>query len=172
MPQNEKESGARKERIRELLREAFADVPCPYKEVDIDGLNHEIYHEVCKELNVLTSEGVHFYLPRILEDFLDCETNQSASSEELNLVVRYLNGNWNESGFEWLRDHAGEDVFDAAVKEQKHLSEQKEKTFAHFNNDQALAIHAWLLFVRNSQKTGIHLRELDGAINYWEKRSR
>jgi len=159
-----------KEDIRALLRKAFANVPCPYKEVNTARLGHDAFRKLRTELNLFTPEAVQFYLPRVLEDLLDTHTNDPVNSEDSDAVVRYLNGLCSTSDFEWLKEYGGEGAFKAASDEQTQLRHRKAVEFAIITNKQAFAIHQWLLLAQSWEDLILQPKEVEGAIAYWKER--
>lgn len=135
-----------KERIRRMLKEAFADVPCPYEEEACGPMFHEEAVALRENFYNLTPEQLQYDLPYLLEDLLDTHTGDDIETEEAESLIMQL------------------DPFssnDAVVRSIRL------KQFANFTREQAQAICEWLRLARTWNDLRIFVKDVDTAIDYW-----
>jgi hypothetical protein len=147
------ENGENKERIRRMLREAFASVPCPdaFKEADSCG---PVIHDVCLELRRdfynYEPEEIHYMLPSILEDLMDTRTGDDIETEDAEFLIFQLNPYGIES---------------------KLVREIGLEQFANFTQEQARAVCEWLRMARTWSDLEMFTNYVDAAIEYWCQRT-
>jgi hypothetical protein len=137
------------EHVRKLLREAFANVPCPdiFKEKDSCG---PMIHAVCLELRRdfynYEPEEIQYMLPSLLEDLMDTRTGDDIETDDAERLVLQLDPFW-------LDDEV--------------IRKVKLKQFANFTREQSRAVCEWLLLAREWEDLKRFTHWVDAAINYW-----
>lgn len=139
-----------KERVRRMLKEAFANVPCPYEKDACGLMFHEEAVVLRSDFYNLTPEQIHYDLPHILEDLMDTRTGDEIETEDAEYLVMQLNP-------------MGSD--DAVVR--RIRLEQ----YANFTRDQAQAVCEWLRLARTWQDLKRFTEWTDAAIDYWHRRA-
>jgi hypothetical protein len=144
-----KEPEERLERVRKLLKDAFADVPCPdsFRKANACG---PVIHEVCLELRRdfynYEPEEIHYMLPYVLEDIMYTRTGDDIATRDAEFLVMQLDPLGSDSDI---------------------VREVKLKQFADFTQRQALALCEWLRFARTWNDLRLHIDVVDAAIAYW-----
>jgi hypothetical protein len=139
-----------KERVRHLLREAFADV----RHYGFDRLEmpHEEYVQVRDELFLFRPEDLHYFIPLVLEELLDIHTGDGPRIEYIEYVL-------------WVLDK----------KNIGFLSEESRRRaqndFSYFTRDQARAVYEWLVYAQDWEEWCYDSDSLEGALEYWNKRA-
>jgi hypothetical protein len=139
----------RQERVRRMLREAFADVQCPktFKEADACG---PVLHEVMLELRLnfynYEPDEIHYLLPFILEDMMDTRTGDDIETDDAERLVLQL------------------DPFqiDTAIVRKVSLEQ-----FANFTPQQSHAVCEWLRLARTWNDLERFTDWVDAATRYW-----
>lgn len=141
------------EGVRRMLREAFADVPCP-KAFKNAGACCPVSHEVCLELRRdfynYEPEEIQYMLPSILEDAMDTRNGDDIETEDVERLVLQLDPLW-------LDDEVVRGV--------------KLKQFRNFTQQQAQVICEWLRFARTWNDLRMFTEWVDAAIAYWHDRA-
>lgn len=137
------------ERVRRMLRQAFAEVPCPntFKEAgDCGPLLHDVSLELRRDFYNYEPEEIHYLLPLILEDMMDTRTGDDIETDDAERLVLQLDPM----------------QLDNALVRKVSLEQ-----FANFTPQQRQAICEWLRFARmwNDLKRFTHW--VDAAIRYW-----
>ncbi len=137
--------------LRKHLTEAFADVPCPYPE--LENLDHVKLLELSLDLSGLLNKSFHYVLPRVLEDILNYGPGL-VSDLEFEEVIHNLN------------------VLSVLPEGRSGLIEQKKARFNSFTPEQIAALTEWLLTVRdwNEGTVMVTLEDIDTALTYWTER--
>lgn len=135
-----------KERVRRMLKEAFADVPCPYEEDACGQMFHEEAVELRENFYNLTPEQLQYDLPYLLEDLLDTHTGDDIETENVEYLVMQLNPLGGGS----------------AVSRRTQL-----ERFENFTREQAQAICEWLRLARTWNDLRLFTKEADAALDYW-----
>lgn len=138
-----------KERVRRMLREAFADVERPEWHKEFEE-NKPVSHEQCVEFRTflphLPPEDRQYFLPRVLEDLLDTHTGDDVETEGAEFVLMELNGSDDKNiGFEYI--------------------------YARFTHEQAQAICEWLRLARTWSDLNLFTKYVDSAHSYWCRRA-
>jgi hypothetical protein len=118
------------ERVRRMLSQAFAEVPCPssFQSAGACGpLSHDVSLELRRDFYNYEPEEIHYLLPLILEDMMDTRTGDDIETDDAERLVLQLDPFW---------------LDDAVVR--KVSLEQ----FANFTPKQAQAVCEWLRFAR------------------------
>jgi hypothetical protein len=137
------------ERVRRMLRQAFAEVPCPstFKEADDCGpLSHDVSLELRRDFYNYEFEEIHYLLPMILEDMMDTRTGDDIETDDAERLVLQLDPFW--------LDEAG-------------VRKVKLEQFANFTPEQAQAVCEWLRFARAWNDLKRFTDWVDAAIRYW-----
>jgi hypothetical protein len=145
--------GKEEERVRKMLREAFANVPCPddYKAAGECGpLVHEVGLELRKSFYNYEPEEIHYMLPSILEDLMDTRTGDDIETEDAERLIMQLDPLF----------------LDDAVVRKVRLQQ-----FADFTPEQARAVCEWLRLARTWEDLSRFTDWVDAAIGYWCKRA-
>lgn len=137
------------ERVRRMLGQAFADVPCP-PTFENAGACGPVTHEVCLELRRdfynYEPEEIQYMLPSILEDMMDTRTGDDIETDDAERLVLQLDPFW----------------LDDAVIRKVQLDQ-----FANFTPQQRRAICEWLRFARTWNDLKRFTHWVDAAIGYW-----
>jgi len=137
------------EHVRRMLREAFAEVPCPdtFKEANACG---PVIHEVCLKLRRdfynYEPEEVQYMLPFVLEDLINSRTGDDIETEDAERLIMQLDPLRNDS--ELVRGNCIEQ-------------------FANFTAEQSRAVCAWLRLARSWKDLALFTDWVDAAIRYW-----
>jgi hypothetical protein len=145
--------GEEEERIRKMLRDAFANVPCPddYEaEGECGSLVHEVGLELRKSFYNYEPEEIHYMLPSILEDLMDTRTGDDIETEDAERLIMQLDPV----------------ISDSAVVRKVQLQQ-----FADFTPEQARAVCEWLRLARTWEDLSRFTDWVDSAIGYWCKRA-
>ena len=137
------------ERLRRMLRQAFAEVPCPntFKEAgDCGPLLHDVSLELRRNFYNYEPEEIHYLLPFILEDMMDTRTGDDIETDDAERLVLQLDPFW--------LDEPG-------------VRKVKLEQFANFRPQQRLAICEWLRFARLWNDLKRFTDWVDAAIEYW-----
>ena len=143
----------REERIRQTLREAFADVPCPdaFKELDACcPVEHSVALELRRDFYNYEPDEIQYMLPSILEDLMDTRTGDDIETEDAERLVLHLNPFW----------------LDDEVVRKVQLEQ-----FANFSPKQAQAVCEWLRLARTWEDLKRFIDWVDAAIDYWCQRA-
>lgn len=137
------------ERVRKLIREAFADVPCPdtFKRFNAcDPPTHEVALAIRKDLYNYEPEEVWYMLPSLLEDAMHNQTGHDIENDEIDMFLLQL------------------DPFriDDEVIRLNHL-----QLFEHFTLQQSEAVCEWLRLARNWNDLARYTDWVDAAVKYW-----
>lgn len=143
------------EQVLEALRDAFADVPCPWETCDTSS---SIWNEVLWEnLFGLYEAELVWELPRLLEYFLD-----TSDTEHIEDVLSFLD----------VYGPPGEDQNEHAQAISSRLREAKLQSFQGITTAQAGAIRDWLEFVSGLYPEGVLWQPwLERAFHYWDSRA-
>lgn len=141
--------------LRKHLAEAFADVSCPYPE--LENLDHSNLLELSLDLSVLPDESFHYILPRILEEILD-------------YGPEYGPGIFGSLKFETVIDNLN--VLSVFPEGRARLIEQKKARFTSFTPEQIAALTEWLLTVREWNEGAVicMLEDINATLTYWAER--
>jgi hypothetical protein len=137
------------ERVRTMLREAFAEVPCPstFKSADACApVAHEVALELRRDFYNYEPEEIQYMLPSILEDMMDTRTGDEVETDDAERLVLQL-------------DPFG---LDDAVARKVQLEQ-----FANFTPQQCRAICEWLRFARTWNDLKRFTHWVDAALKYW-----
>lgn len=142
------------ERVRKLIREAFADVPCPDTFSQFKACappTHEVALTLRKNLYNYGPEEVRYMLPSLLEDAMDNQTGDDMENDGIEMLLLQL------------------DPFriDDDVIRLHHI-----QLFEHFTLQQSEAVCEWLRLARNWRDLALYTDWVDAAINYWCTRRR
>ena len=141
--------------LRKHLAEAFADVPCPYPE--LENLDHGKLLELTLDLAGLSAEALRYILPLILKEILDYGPD-------------YGPGYFGGLKFETVIDNLN--VLSVFPAGRARLIEQKKARFASFTPNECAALTEWLLTVRewNEPAVAFMLEDINTALTYWTER--
>jgi hypothetical protein len=137
------------ERVRRMLRDGFADVPCPdvFKEMDSClPVIHEVCLELRKDFYNYEPEEIRFMLPSVLEDLMDTRTGDDIETEDAERLVLQLNPYFHN---------------DAVIRKVK-LDQ-----FADFTREQAQAVCEWLRLAHSWRDLERFRHWVDASITYW-----
>jgi hypothetical protein len=146
---NEPDALEYQERVRTMLRQAFAEVPCPstFKDAgDCGPLLHDVSLELRRDFYNYEPEEIHYLLPMILEDMMDTRTGDDIETDDAERLVLQLDPFW--------LDEAG-------------VRKVKLEQFANFTPQQRQAICEWLRFARIWNDLKRFTDWVDAAIRYW-----
>lgn len=141
------------ERIRKILREAFADVPCPdaFKRTNSCGpVTHAIALDLRRDFYNYEAEEIQYLVPSLLEELIDTRKGDDIETEDAERLVLQLNPLWLEN--EMVRS-------------------VKLGQFANFSPKQAQAVCEWLRFARTWEDLKRFVDWVDAAIDYWCQRA-
>lgn len=133
-----------KERVRRVLRSAFANVERPKDfrtPSDTKALSHEECVEFRSHLSMLMPDDLKYFLPQILEDLLDTHTGDDVETEDAEFVLMSIGMEGEQMGFHW--------------------------TFENYTREQAQAICEWLTLARPWQDFRLYADVIESAIEYW-----
>jgi hypothetical protein len=146
---SEPNSIEQQERVRRMLNQAFAEVPCPntFKRAgDCGPLLHDVALELRRDFYNYEPEEIHYLLPMVLEDMMDTRTGDDIETDDAERLVLQLDPFWlDESGV------------------RKVILEQ----FANFTSQQRRAVCEWLRFARLWNDLKRFTDWVDAAIEYW-----
>jgi hypothetical protein len=151
MNNNEETNNA--ERVRKLIREAFADVPCPdtFRQFDsCDPPTHDVALIWRQDLYNYEPEEVQYMLPSILEDALDTHPGDDIENEAIELLVLEINPFSIDNDLIRLN---------------------RIRLFENFTLQQSKAVCEWLRLARNWKDLAFYTDRVDGAIEYWCNRT-
>jgi hypothetical protein len=137
------------ERVCRMLRQAFAEVPCPssfQSAGDCEPLSHDVALELRRDFYNYESEEIHFLLPLILEDMMDTRTGDDIETDDAERLVLQLDPFW----------------LDSAVVRKVTLEQ-----FANFTPQQRQAVCEWLQFARTWNDLKRFTHWVDAASRYW-----
>lgn len=137
------------ERVRNLLRSAFAEVPCPesFKAGgECETLSHEVAIELRRDFYNYEPVEIHYLLPLILEDLMDTRSGDDVENDDAERLILQLNPL----------------AIDEAVVKKIKLEQ-----FALFTNQQCEAICEWLLFARTWHDLRRFEDWVNAALDYW-----
>lgn len=140
---------ASQERVRNLLRSAFAKVPCPasFKSAGQgEALLHEVAVELRRDFYNYEPEEIHYLLPLILEDLMDTRSGDDIENDDAERLILQLNPL----------------AIDEAVVKKIKLEQ-----YSVFTNQQREAICEWLLFARTWNDLKRFEAWVDAALDYW-----
>lgn len=137
-----------KERVRRMLKEAFADVPCPYEEEACGPMFHEEAVTLRSDFYNLTPEQVRYDLPYLLEDLLDTHTGDNIETEDVEYLILQLDPLRNN-------DEIGNRL--------------RLERFANFTGEQAQAVCEWLRLARTWNDLERFTDWVDAALDYWSQ---
>ncbi|HEX8847501.1 MAG TPA: hypothetical protein VF791_22855 [Pyrinomonadaceae bacterium] len=132
-----------------MLREAFADVPCPnsFKESNSCGqINHEVCLKLRRDFYNYEPEEIQYMLPFILEDLIHTHTGDDIETEDAEYLILQL------------------DPF--GIDNELVRNNQLEQ-FSIFSKKQAHAICEWLKLARGWEDLKRFTHWVDTAIDYW-----
>ena len=154
----------KKEDVRRTLRDAFAEVDCPYI---ADDFTPQYWVDMREHLLDLDAHRLHWELPRILEALLD-----DAERENLDLVLGFLDvarsgdeAYWERRAHDWGRIRAEQDR-----QHEEHMRATIEPMYRYFTRRQGCAIVQWLEHVRMWTEYNFYSHAVDSAIEYWSHR--
>jgi len=140
--------GAEESRVREMLKNAFADVPCPHKWQEASACG-PLTHEEClgfrRTFYNYEADEVHYMLPFLLQDLMNTRTGSDVETEDAEHLIMQL-------------DPMNEDLV---------IQEIKLAQFAHFTHHQSLSICEWLKLAKTWEDLTIFKEEVDSATRYW-----
>jgi len=142
----------REEEVRRMLREAFADVPCPrvLKDQDACGpLSHDDWLELRRDFYNYDPEVIQYMIPLMLEDAMDTRTGDDTETGDMERLVLELDP------FE----------LDSEVVRRVKLEQ-----FANLSDEQRLAVCEWLRLARTWPDLKMFTDWVDEAIEYWCRR--
>jgi hypothetical protein len=139
----------REEHVRQMLREAFADVPCPdaFKELDACcPVEHSVALELRLDFYNYEPDEIQYMLPSILEDLMDTRTGDDIETEDAERLILQLN----------------------PFRHNNEVSrENQTEQFANFSPKQAQAVCEWLRLARTWEDLKRFVDWVDAAIDYW-----
>jgi hypothetical protein len=137
------------ERVRRMLREAFAEVLCPntFKEAgDCGPLLQDVALELRRDFYNYEPDEIHYLLPLILDNMMDTRTGDDIETDDAERLVLQLDPFW--------LDEAG-------------VRKVKLAQFANFTPQQRQAVCEWLRFARLWNDLKRFTDWVDAAIEYW-----
>jgi len=137
------------ERVRRMLRQAFAEVPCPptfSAEGECGPLLHDVSTELRRDFYNYEPEEIRYLLPLILEEMMDTRTGDDIETEDAERLVLQL---------------------DPFMLDDPLVSKIKLAQFANFTAQQRGAICEWLRFARHWNDLNRFSDWVDAAIRYW-----
>jgi hypothetical protein len=138
-------------RIRKLLREAFASVPCPEHFGSASTvIPHSVTRELRRDFYNYEPEEVRYLLPFVLEDLMDTRTGDDIETDDAEFLVMQL---------------------DPLLLDSEITRKTKLKQFAGFTLDQAQAVCEWLRMARTWNDLSRFIDYVDRAIQYWCNRT-
>jgi hypothetical protein len=139
----------RENHVRQLLKIAFGDVPCPDWLREIQSREeraHEFYLELRRDFYNYEPEEVRCLLPLILEDMMNTRTGDDIDTEDAERLVMQL---------------------DPYMLNNAIVRKIKLAQFSGFTKEQAQAICEWLLLAKTWNDLSRFIEYVDAAINYW-----
>ncbi len=137
------------ERVRRMLSQAFAEVPCP-SSFQVEGacepLSHDVSLDLRRDFYNYEPEEIHYLLPLILADMMDTRTGNDIETGDAERLVLQL-------------DPFG---LDNALVQKVKLEQ-----FAHFTQQQRQAICEWLRFARTWNDLKRFTHWVEAASKYW-----
>jgi len=146
---NEADALEYQERVRRILRQAFAEVPCPntFKEAgDCGPLLHNVSLELRRDFYNYEPEEIHYLLPLILEDMMDTRTGDDIETDDAERLVLQL---------------------DPFALDNALIGKVKLEQFANFTPQQRQAVCEWLQFARTWNDLRRFTHWVDAAVRYW-----
>ena len=137
-------------RIRKILREAFAGVPCPEHSSVCGVIPHSVTRELRRDFYNYEPEEIRYLLPFVLEDLMDTRTGDDIETDDAEFLIMQLDP--------FLLDNA-------------ITREVKLRQFADFTFDQIEAVCEWLSLARTWNDLSRFTDYVDRAIQYWCTRS-
>jgi hypothetical protein len=141
------------EGVRKLIREAFADVPCPelFRQHDACGpVTHDVALELRQNFYNYEPEEIRYMLPSILEDAMDTHPGDDIETDDIEMLVLQLDP------FR-IDDDLG------------RLYQLKQ--FEDFTSQQSEAVCEWLRLARNWNDLARYTHWVDAAVKYWCSRA-
>ncbi|MEN6625013.1 MAG: hypothetical protein ABFD69_02170 [Candidatus Sumerlaeia bacterium] len=181
-----------KELVRQILYDAFPDLPCD----DSSRITHEDCLEIRGLLHGIKDEDIAFVLKNVLIDLLDTHTIEEPHNVSADFVTQYLDveGLIKESylglsddDLDMLVTEFQQRGFDAeAIKrkltyirniDRKHVSDAEKREcmeriqlFSTFTPKQACAIYKWLELALEWEDLFYRKDEIESAMRYWGER--
>src|SRR5215204_2775499 len=90
---SEPDANEYQERVRKMIRQAFADVPCPpsFENAGACGpLSHDDTLELRLDFYNYEPEEIQYILPSILEDMMDTRTGDDIETDDAERLVLQL----------------------------------------------------------------------------------
>ncbi|HZE68718.1 MAG TPA: DUF6714 family protein [Pyrinomonadaceae bacterium] len=140
-------------RVCRMLKNAFADVPCPdsFKKADGRGpLAHEIALELRRNFYNYEPEEVHYLLPLILEELINSRTGDEIETDDAERLVLQL------------------DPLQINNELVRAVSLQQ---FSAFSQQQAEAICEFLRMARTWNDLSRFTKWVDTSMEYWCSRA-
>lgn len=135
--------------VRRMLKEAFADVPCPRILEDQNACgdySHEDWQELRRDFYHYDAEVIRYLLPSILEDAINHRTGDGIETEDVEKLVGELDPFWLDN---------------------EVVRRVKLKQFENFTQQQAKAVCQWLRLAREWKELQRFSDWVDAAIKYW-----
>lgn len=146
---NNNEETINAERVRKLIRDAFAEVPCPdtFKRFNAcDPPTHEVALSMGKDLYNYEPEEVRYMLPSLLEDAMDNRTGDDIETDEIGMFVRQL---------------------DPFRIDNELIRLNCLQLFENFTLPQSEAVCEWLRLARNWKDLALYTDSVGAAVKYW-----
>jgi hypothetical protein len=137
------------EGVRKLIREAFADVPCPdlFRQYDACGPpTHDVAVTWRQDFYNYEPEEVRYMVPSLLEDAMDNQTGDDIETDGIEMLVLQL---------------------DPFRIDNDLIRLNQIKLFEDFTLQQSEAVCEWLRLARNWKDLALYTDWVDTAINYW-----
>jgi hypothetical protein len=140
------------EGVRKLIREAFADVPCPdlFRQHDACGpVTHDMALELRQNFYHYEPEELRYMLPSILEDAMDTHPDDDIETDNIEMLVLQL---------------------DPLRIDNDLIRRNQIKLFENFTLQQSEAVSEWLRLARNWKALVRYTDWVDAAVKYWRSR--
>lgn len=153
----------KRDRVLRMLKEAFADVPCPYE--DCDREYHEYFRDMSEHLWDTGVDEMPWELPRILGDLINSDDRELIDDMVWHLRV------------DRERDHRGpkeccwEDSKTQEYYRQSgsYLGAVLKRSYDNITRQQSGAVAEWLRSVRRFPE--LYPPEVNSALRYWKRRA-
>lgn len=145
--------GREEENVRRLLRNAFADVPCPERFKAANAcrpVTHEVSLELRRDFYNYEREEIHYMLPSILADLMDTRSGDDIETQDAERLIIQLDPFFLEDGV---------------------IRKVKLKQFSKFTAEQAQSVCEWLRVARTWKDLSRFTDYVDAALAYWCKRA-
>ena len=146
---NNNEETINAERVRKLIREAFADVPSPETFSRFNAcapLTHEVALAIRENLYNFEPEEVRSILPSLLEDAIDNLTGDDIENDGIEMLVLQL---------------------DPFRIDNELIRVNSLQLFENFTLPQSEAVCEWLRLARKWKDLALYADCVDSGVKYW-----